>query len=671
MAIRTNCPVCGYAFGRADELAETGGKCPGCGLMLQIPGPREPREESRAKPSSSASGAPPRKPAAIPPPAPPAEPAGDSAHGLRESSPSEVSAPDRSPSPPPLPQSPPAASGPRPTALRASLIALAVVLLGSIVGIGLYLSSGPDGSPKAVAEAGRDEPPNPPASPGPVAETTGAEQPSSEQPPEEPKQPAPVHAESAWQANPPAEVPGDAAETAAPAKEPAQAPSAIDAVDVEHAETVSEGEGEVATPEEGETAGPPQRETAKSLEDVLRAIVKFEIPMAGQARMQYGCGFLIDPRGWVATNRHVVANATAAARVTFADGTECRLAGLVATRPEHDLAIVKLVDPPPGLPVLDISYEGTPRLGSQVSAFGHPFNADFSLSKGVVSRVLTTADVLSGSQARVVLAMKAPEDLVWVQHDAKISPGNSGGPLLAEDGRVVGVNTFINVKAEFGYASHVRYLRELVAGASEEVTPLPAAQPVAQTLGEGDTEVRPGQVLISAGRMKQLFDAGRGFAWTPQEPEQYQTLAELAKQMFLAKHLQVVPREVRAPPEAVRNLVGFTDQLFFQMRSAGWGARQSKAINQYAVESVDEPGEGVMLFTTVAGNARNALLLEIQGTGQRVVVPVGGALSKSPRGTNWLVIGLVSPQTAQVRSDTQPSPQRFRIVLTHYMLKVQ
>ncbi|HUT95209.1 MAG TPA: serine protease [Thermoguttaceae bacterium] len=544
---------------------------------------------------------------------------------------------------------------------------MAVVLLGTIVGIGLYLASGPEASPNVIAEAGPHEPPNLPASPGPVSEPTDAEQPSS-------KQPAPYHAEPDSQADPPAENPGDAAEAAAPAEEPAQAPRAIDAVDadgIEDAETVSARKGEVAAPEEGETAGPPERKTAKSLEDVLRAIVKFEIPMAGQARIQYGCGFLIDPRGWVATNRHVVANATTAARVTFADGTECRLAGLVATRPEHDLAIVKLVDPPPGLPVLDISYEGTPRLGSQVSAFGHPFNADFSLSKGGVSRVLTTADLLSGSQAQVVRAMKAPEDLVWVQHDAKISPGNSGGPLLAEDGRVVGVNTFINVKAEFGYASHVRYLRELVAGASEEVTPLPPAQPVAQALGEGDTEVRPGQVLISAGRMKQLFDAGRRFAWTPQEPEQYQTLAELAKQMFLAKHLQAVPHTVRAPPEAVRNLVGFTDQLFFQMRSAGWGSRQSKAINQYAVESVDEPGEGVMLFTTVAGNAGNALLLEIQGTGQRVVVPVGGSLSKSPRGTNWLVIGLVSPQTAQVQSAAQPSPQRFRIVLTHYMLKVQ
>jgi len=593
--------------------------------------------------------------------------------GVREPPVSEVPARGGPPSPPPppLPQSPPEGGGPRPLATRAWVVALAVVVIGTIVGVGLYLGSGQNGAPEGVSLADREEPPGVPASAGPVAKPASGERSS-------PEEPVPDRAETVLPAEPAVD-----AEPAAPDVQPAQAPSEIDADgagDVKTAEDTKPAEdagpatppeADAAAPEQGKTAEPPQGITAKSLESVLRAIVKFEIPMAGQARMQYGCGFLIDPRGWVATDHHVVADATTAARVTFADGTECRLAGLVAARPEHDLAIVQLVDPPPGLPVLDLSYEGTPRLGSQVSAFGHPFNADFSLSKGGVSRVLTTADLLAGSQAKVVRAMKAPEDLVWIQHDAKISPGNSGGPLLDEDGRVIGVNTFVNVKAEFGYASHVRYLRELAAGASEEVTPLPAPESVAQALGSGDTEVQPGQVVISAGRMKKLFEAGRGFAWTPQEPQQYETLAQLAKQMFLAKHLQVVPRAVRAPPDAVRNLVGFTDGLFYQMRSAGWGPRQSKAINQYAVESVDEPGEGVMLFTTVAGNASNALLLEIQGTGQRVVVPVGGSLSKSPLGTNWLVIGLVSPQTAQVQSTAEPTPQRFRVVLTHYMLKVR
>ena len=79
-----------------------------------------------------------------------------------------------------------------------------------------------------------------------------------------------------------------------------------------------------------------------------------------------------------------------------------------------------------------------------------------------------------------------------------------------------------------------------------------------------------------------------------------------------------------------------------------------------------------MLFTTVVGNIRNTLLLlEIQGTEKRVLVPVGSVLSKSPRGTRWLVLGLVSPKTARIKTPSQPDPQPLPVVVTHYMLKIE
>lgn len=604
MSTRTTCPVCGYAF-QQEELAQTLGKCPNCGVLLQIPGPKESLGE-RQRPVSTVA---PRK--------------------ARSSSRDDGEALGRAP-----PGVPPWA-----------WIALVAVGLLMITGLGLYVASRPDATSQETASAAQEEPgvSDKPV-PGDDAEED-LDTPAGEFSPNDRH----VQDEPTDDRDLEEPTPGPADETSSPHNE--------------RPDTLS-------SPPARPAVSRPRM--ARSLEEVLEAIVKFEVPVAGRARMQYGCGFLIDEGGWIATSNHVVASATTAARVTFADGTECELAGIVATSPEHDLAIVKLGDPPQDLTILDISYDDTPRLGSQVYAFGHPYNADFSLSKGIVSRVLTTADLPSDPQPGVVARMKAPEDLVWIQHDAKISPGNSGGPLLTDDGRVVGVNTFLNVKAELGYAGHVRYLRQLAAAASDQVTPLPAPQPLAQALGSGQSQLRPGQVVVSPAKMKQLFEAGRSFAWTPQQPDQYQTLAELAKQMTLAKHLQAIPQAVNAPPDAIRNLVGFTDQLFLQMRTARWGPDQSKAINQYAVARVEKPGQGAMLFTTVVGNVRNALLLlEIQGTDKYVLVPVGSVLSKSPRGTNWLVIGLVSPQNAQIKTPKQPDPQRLPIIVTHYMLKVQ
>jgi hypothetical protein len=408
-------------------------------------------------------------------------------------------------------------------------------------------------------------------------------------------------------------------------------------------------------PDEPQPQASSKPKVARTLEEVLEAIVKFEIPVAGRARMQYGCGFLVDGRGWVATNRHVLAGATTAARVSFADGTRYELAGIVAQSPRHDLAIVQIERPPPEMTILDISSDEVPRLGRQVYAFGHPYNADFSLSKGIVSRVLTTADLLSGSRPQAVAGLNAPADLIWIQHDAKISPGNSGGPLVGEDGRVIGINTFVNLKAEFGYASHVKYLRELVATASDQLVPFPAAQ----------------EIVVSAGRMKELFDAGSQFQWTPQAPEQYAALADLAQQMTLARHLQTDATRAAPLSGRARELIGFSDRLFLQMRRARWGPSQFEAINRFAAAQVDRVGTGAMLVATVAANVGSMLLLEIQGTDKHVLVPVGPQLSKSPRGTRWLVIGIVSPQVARLETRTRPAPQRLPIVLAHYMLQVR
>jgi len=591
--------MCGYAFERRGQLAETHGKCPNCGVILEIPARGESVEDDRE---------------------PPVRPSGS------------VSRPRR-----------PASGNERRRVAPWAWIALALVAVAAVFALGQFLPSDPATRPEVAGETRSDE-----SSP-----EEAKERPSLDERPEPDIQAPPFDDKPDPDIKPPSEE-----ETSAEER-----PGAENAPD---STALPEGEPEPPpTPRSPSTIPEPRK--AQSLEEVLRAIVKFEVPLAGGARMQYGSGFLVDRRGWIATSNHVVASATAAARATFADGSKHALAGVVARAPERDLAIVKLANPPAELTILDIGYEPNPRLGSQVYAFGHPYNADFSLSKGIVSRVLTTADLLSGSVPRVVASMKAPKDLIWIQHDAKISPGNSGGPLLSDDGRVMGINAFVHVKAGFGYAGHVKYLRQLLATATEEVTPFPAAP----APGTAPTPNRPGQVVVSVGRMRQLYDAGHAFAWTPERPEQYQTLAELAKQMSLAKFVQARPQAANAPPEAVQNLVRFSDQIFVKMRTAGWGPSQSQAINRFAVDRLDKPGEGAMVFTTVVGNVRNALLLlEVQGARKYVLVPVGNVLSKSPRGTRWLLIARISSKTARLTTPTQSTPQRLPVLETHYMLRI-
>jgi putative serine protease PepD len=694
------CPVCGYEFKQPGGLTATGGKCPNCGLLIQIIGPGEPPPQEEPKSPRVPGAGRPSQPAPAPPPQtieqplqepprPEPLPTSDKTEAIGETGEpdeaeqAEEEAFDRFPAA--LSQAgavsaaeaedvsgaPLAGLGPTFAKMPKWVWAVAgVVAVVAIIAVGMYIASGPPAPSEPVAQTEPAEP-QPSGGPGPVTEQPGPSQ-EPEQTPAEPEPPSaategpaiekplPTGPKLPGEAEPPGqEMPG---ETQPPGEAPTEgAPGPSGRSDG------SAGEPPLEPPTEALTG----LKVANSLEEALEAIVKFEVPVAGQARMQYGCGFLVDGRGWIATTNHVVAGATTAARVTFADGTERGLLGIVARSPEHDLAIVKLQDPPEPLTILDIAYDETPRLASQAFAFGHPYNADFSLSQGIVGRVLTTADLLAGPQPNVVRAMNAPEEMVWIQADAKISPGNSGGPLLDGNGRVIGVNTFVNLRAEFGYASHVRYLRELVAGASDAVTPLPAAQPVAEAIGEGHSQLTPGRVVVSVGRMQQLFDACQAFAWMPQQAEQYQTLADFAKLMTLAKHLQAIPKAVQASPEAVRNLAGLADQLFLDMRSAGWGPQHAQAINAFAAGRVSQPGEGAMLFTTVVASTGNALLLEIRDTDKRIVVPVGGILSKSPRGTHWLVIGFVSPQRAQVKAPGQPNPQRVPVVLTHYMLKVR
>jgi serine protease Do len=139
-----------------------------------------------------------------------------------------------------------------------------------------------------------------------------------------------------------------------------------------------------------------------------------------------GSGFFIDASGHIVTNNHVVEDADEI-KIRFADGKEIP-AKLVGADPLTDLAVLK-VDPPKGQPYVEFADGVNLRVGDWVVAVGNPFGLGGSVTSGIVSAI--------GGQNR------EGQFLDFIQIDAPINRGNSGGPTFDLKGRVVGVNTAI------------------------------------------------------------------------------------------------------------------------------------------------------------------------------------------------------------------------------------
>src|SRR5688572_10564852 len=139
-----------------------------------------------------------------------------------------------------------------------------------------------------------------------------------------------------------------------------------------------------------------------------------------------GSGFIIDPSGILVTNNHVIEGAEEI-EAKFHDGSTLK-AKLLGKDAKTDLAVLK-VDPPEPLSYVTLGNSDTLRVGDWVMAIGNPFGLGGSLTLGIVSA--RNRDINSG-----------PYD-DFIQTDAAINRGNSGGPLFNMDGEVVGINTAI------------------------------------------------------------------------------------------------------------------------------------------------------------------------------------------------------------------------------------
>jgi putative serine protease PepD len=154
-------------------------------------------------------------------------------------------------------------------------------------------------------------------------------------------------------------------------------------------------------------------------------------PFGGvQSGTATGSGFVIDPKGLIVTNAHVVDGATSIT-VKLGDGKAAK-ATLVGKDESTDLALLKIDPSGHTLKALPLADSSTVHVGDPTYAIGNPFGLDRTLTTGVVSAL----------QRQIQAPNNFTIDNV-IQTDAALNPGNSGGPLLDAAGRVIGVNSQI------------------------------------------------------------------------------------------------------------------------------------------------------------------------------------------------------------------------------------
>ncbi len=180
---------------------------------------------------------------------------------------------------------------------------------------------------------------------------------------------------------------------------------------------------------------PPQPSVESIAYEIIRPSIvrvrRLDSDEAADTEQGVGTGVVIVDSGIILTNLHVVAG-TGRVGVVFADGTESP-ADVVSVQPEHDLAVIQARMLPDDLIPATLRSTRDLRPGDRVVAVGYPFGIGPSLSAGVVSGL--RRDYRTAEGERVLTNL--------IQFDAAANPGNSGGPLVTEDGQVVGIVTAI------------------------------------------------------------------------------------------------------------------------------------------------------------------------------------------------------------------------------------
>lgn len=153
-----------------------------------------------------------------------------------------------------------------------------------------------------------------------------------------------------------------------------------------------------------------------------------------QPQVATGSGVIISEDGYIVTNNHVIDNADHI-EITLND-KRSYTAEVIGADPSTDLALIKIEEK--GLPFISFGNSDHVNIGEWVLAVGNPFNLNSTVTAGIVSAKSRNINILKSDPNRDIFPLEA-----FIQTDAAVNPGNSGGALINTEGHLVGINTAI------------------------------------------------------------------------------------------------------------------------------------------------------------------------------------------------------------------------------------
>jgi S1-C subfamily serine protease len=171
------------------------------------------------------------------------------------------------------------------------------------------------------------------------------------------------------------------------------------------------------------------------IEDAIKSVVTIRTDIS------QGTGFIISTEGYVVTNYHVVEDAQAATIIS--SDTQEHAVSLIGYDDEWDLALLKIEG---DYNKLIFENSDNVNVGEKIIVIGNPLGLQFSVSQGIVSA--THREGLNGFEA-------------YIQIDAALNPGNSGGPLINTEGKVIGINNFkVGDSESLGFALESNFIKD-------------------------------------------------------------------------------------------------------------------------------------------------------------------------------------------------------------------